>query len=98
MNETTETNPTELDGDSSRPKVIGYDLYANLRHQYDLRLEELGRLNEIIRRASVRFFEDGTSDGETAAAMLRILDEAKSPNDRPVEQGNVVLDNASQHA
>lgn len=43
-------------------------------------LPEIERLHEIIKRASVRFFEDGTSDGETAAAMLRILDEAKSPN------------------
>lgn len=41
--------------------------------------KEIQRLNGIIRRASVRFFNDG-SDGETAAAMLKILDEAKAPN------------------
>jgi regulator of replication initiation timing len=37
---------------------------------------EVDRLNDIINRASVQFFDDGT-DGETAAKMLRILNETK---------------------
>ena len=37
---------------------------------------EVERLNDIINRASVQFFHDG-SDGETAAKMLTVLNEAK---------------------
>jgi hypothetical protein len=37
---------------------------------------EVVRLNDIINRASVQFFHDGT-DGETAAKMLTVLNEAK---------------------
>ena len=41
---------------------------------------EAARLRDIIERASVQFFHDGT-DGETAARMLTILNEAtKTPN------------------
>jgi hypothetical protein len=38
---------------------------------------ESARLRDIIKRASVAFFGDGT-DGETASAMLVILDEVNS--------------------
>jgi hypothetical protein len=37
---------------------------------------ELARAHDIINRASVQFFHDG-SDGETAAKMLTVLNEAK---------------------
>jgi chromosome segregation ATPase len=37
---------------------------------------EVERCNDIINRASVQFFHDGT-DGETAAKMLKVLNEAK---------------------
>jgi hypothetical protein len=37
---------------------------------------EVERRNDIINRASVQFFHDG-SDGETAAKMLTVLNEAK---------------------
>jgi hypothetical protein len=37
---------------------------------------EVGRLIDIINRSSVQFFHDGT-DGETAAKMLTVLNEAK---------------------
>jgi hypothetical protein len=37
---------------------------------------EVERWNDIINRASVQFFHDG-SDGETAAKMLTVLNEAK---------------------
>jgi hypothetical protein len=37
---------------------------------------EVERRNDIINRASVQFFHDGT-DGETAAKMLTVLNEAK---------------------
>ena len=37
---------------------------------------EVERCNDIINRASVQFFHDGT-DGETAAKMLTVLNEAK---------------------
>jgi cell division protein FtsB len=37
---------------------------------------EAERCNDIINRASVQFFHDGT-DGETAAKMLTVLNEAK---------------------
>jgi hypothetical protein len=37
---------------------------------------EVERLTDIINRASVQFFHDG-SDGETAAKMLTVLNEAK---------------------
>jgi hypothetical protein len=37
---------------------------------------EVERLNDIINRASTQFFHDGT-DGETAAKMLTVLNEAK---------------------
>jgi hypothetical protein len=39
-------------------------------------LAEVERRNDIINRASVEFFRDGT-DGETAAKMLKVLNEAK---------------------
>jgi hypothetical protein len=38
---------------------------------------EVERRNDIINRASVQFFHDG-SDGETAAKMLTVLNEAKA--------------------
>ena len=37
---------------------------------------EVERLSDIINRSSVQFFHDGT-DGETAAKMLTVLNEAK---------------------
>jgi hypothetical protein len=37
---------------------------------------EMERRNDIINRASLQFFHDG-SDGETAAKMLTVLNEAK---------------------
>ena len=37
---------------------------------------EVERLNDIINRASVQFFRDGT-DGETTAKMFTVLNEAK---------------------
>ena len=46
---------------------------------FNAEAKEIQRLNGIIRRASIRFFEDETSDGETAAAMLTIIDESKTP-------------------
>lgn len=61
--------------------------YEQLR---DPRDKEIDRLNEIINRASVRFHFDNSTDGETAAAMLKILNEAKVPNDqadRPAHSG-----------
>ena len=39
-------------------------------------LGKIDRLNRVIERASVQFFHDG-SDGETAAKMLNVLNEAK---------------------
>ena len=39
-------------------------------------LGKIARLNRVIERASVQFFHDG-SDGETAAKMLTVLNEAK---------------------
>jgi hypothetical protein len=39
-------------------------------------LGKLERLNRVIERASVQFFHEGT-DGETAAKMLTVLNEAK---------------------
>jgi hypothetical protein len=39
-------------------------------------LGKLARLHSVIERASVQFFHDGT-DGETAARMLTVLNEAK---------------------
>lgn len=39
-------------------------------------LGKIDRLNRVIERASVQFFHDG-SDGETAAKMLTVLNEAK---------------------
>ena len=39
-------------------------------------LGKIDRLNRVIERASVQFFHDGT-DGETAAKMLTVLNEAK---------------------
>ena len=42
----------------------------------DLLRAEVERCNDIINRASVQFFHDGT-DGETAAKMLTVLNEAK---------------------
>ena len=38
---------------------------------------EADRLRDIIRRAAAEFFRDGRTDGETAAAMLTILQEAQ---------------------
>lgn len=52
--------------------------YERLR---DPRDKEIARLADIIKRATTRFFVDG-SDGETAAAMLKILQEASVPNAR----------------
>jgi hypothetical protein len=37
---------------------------------------EVERCNDIINRASVQFFHDG-ADGETAAKILRVINEAK---------------------
>ena len=78
--------------ESSREKVRQYESRCSCCHGephtlgecpvgdgFNAEAKEIQRLNGIIRRASVRFFEDGTSDGETAAAMLKILDEAKRP-------------------
>ena len=42
----------------------------------DLLRAEVERCNDIINRASVQFFHDGT-DRETAAKMLTVLNEAK---------------------
>lgn len=56
--------------------------YERLR---DPRDKEIDRLADIIKRATTRFFVDG-SDGETAAAMLKILQEASVPNDRTERQ------------
>lgn len=39
--------------------------------------ERIAKLEGIIRRAEVQFFQDG-SDGSTAARMLTILNEAKN--------------------
>ena len=39
-------------------------------------LGKIDRLNRVIERASVQFFHEGT-DGETAAKMLNVLNEAK---------------------
>ena len=39
-------------------------------------LGKIDRLNRVIERASVQFFHEGT-DGETAAKMLTVLNEAK---------------------
>lgn len=44
--------------------------------------KELARLRDIIHRAGVQFFHDGP-DGETAAKMLAVLNEADAP--KPVD-------------
>ena len=49
---------------------------AALTAERDLLRAEVERCNDIINRASVQFFHDGT-DGETAAKMLTVLNEAK---------------------
>ena len=49
---------------------------------------EAVRLRGIINRASVQFFRDG-ADGETAAKMLAILNEATETPDAPAQAGSV---------
>jgi hypothetical protein len=49
---------------------------VTLTAERDLLRAEVERCNDIINRASVQFFHDGT-DGETAAKMLTVLNEAK---------------------
>jgi transposase-like protein len=51
-------------------------LVAALTAERDELRAEVERCNDIINRASVQFFHDGT-DGETAAKMLKVLNEAK---------------------
>ena len=50
---------------------------AELAAERDQLRAEVERRNDIINRASVQFFHDG-SDGETAAKMLTVLNEAKA--------------------
>ena len=47
-----------------------------LRNELASEREKVAKLRDIIRRASTQFCGDGT-DGEIAAAMLRILGESK---------------------
>jgi hypothetical protein len=53
------------------------DRNVELRRRAEKAEAELARAHDIINRASVQFFHDG-SDGETAAKMLTVLNEAKA--------------------
>jgi hypothetical protein len=53
------------------------DSNVELRIRAEKAEAELARAHDIINRASVQFFRDG-SDGETAAKMLTVLNEAKA--------------------
>jgi hypothetical protein len=62
----------QLRAELERTDVI-YQRACEVEHQLRAEVE---RCNDIINRASVQFFHDGT-DGETAAKMLTVLNEAK---------------------
>ena len=65
---------------------LNWDIYQEARllekemNQYKTHIEfqdkRIKQLEDIINRASIRFFQDG-SDGKTAVQMLDILDEAR---------------------
>lgn len=65
---------------------LNWDIYQEARllekemNQYKTHIEfqdkRIKHLEDIINRASIRFFADG-SDGKTATQMLAILDEAR---------------------
>ena len=72
----------ELDADRARAEKAEAECLEQARllgksgeREADL-LGKIDRLNRVIERASVQFFHDGT-DGETAAKMLNVLNEAK---------------------
>jgi translation initiation factor 2B subunit (eIF-2B alpha/beta/delta family) len=68
-----------LRAEVERWKTVAAQMTAEREHNANeaSRLRtEVDRLNDIINRASVQFFHDGT-DGETAAKMLTVLNEAK---------------------
>jgi transposase-like protein len=56
-------------------RTLETELTALAAERDELR-SEVERCNDIINRASVQFFHDRT-DGETAAKMLTVLNEAK---------------------
>jgi transposase-like protein len=61
--------------DSLFAQQLERELTALTAERDELRAE-VERCNDIINRASVQFFHDGT-DGETAAKMLTVLNEEK---------------------
>lgn len=72
--------------DSAYQHKGSYGIYQEARllekemNQYKTHIEfqekRIKELEDIINRASIRFFQDG-SDGKTATQMLAILDEAR---------------------
>jgi hypothetical protein len=70
---------TRLRAEVERWKTVAAEMSQEREHNANeaSRLRaEVERRNDIINRASVQFFHDG-SDGETAAKMLTVLNEAK---------------------
>jgi hypothetical protein len=73
------TELTRLRAEVERWKTVAAQMSEEREHNANeaaLSRAEVERRNDIINRASVQFFHDG-SDGETAAKMLTVLNEAK---------------------
>jgi hypothetical protein len=57
-------------------KVVHSEFARQLETELESEREKVAKLKDIIRRASIQFWEDGP-DGEIAAEMFRILGEAR---------------------
>jgi hypothetical protein len=63
-------------GDSQDRSWMDGTLCRQLERELDSANERIKRLEDIISRASSRFFRDG-SDGQVASGMLTILEEVR---------------------
>lgn len=56
--------------------IVPRDFAQQLERELNEAKERIKRLEDIIKRAGCKFFEDG-SDGKVAVNMLTVLDEAR---------------------
>ena len=75
MSDTPRTDEQEhfIDGDRG---IVDSGLARELERELNEANERIKRLEDIIDRAANRFFADGP-DGQTAAEMLKILEESR---------------------
>jgi len=75
MSDTPRTDEQEhfIDGDRG---IVDSGLARELERELNAANEHIKRLEDIIDRAANRFFADGP-DGQTAAEMLKILEEVR---------------------